>query len=94
MSNEIDITSAMFMKDVFTTSQIKSMVSDECRTICEKRTSPKGVEYNLMVSKLGEDEYAVWTSKSGIKMRPKANFFYRNGRWVIPSKNHHIAIID
>ena len=94
MNNTIKISAMSVLKDVFTTNQIKSMVNDELRTFREKRTSPKGVEYNLMVSKVGNDDYAVWATKSEIQKRTVAHFFYTDGKWINPFKNHHIIITD
>lgn len=94
MSENIKIYAGSVLKDVFTTSQIKSMVNDEQRTFTEKRTSPKGVEYNLMVCKMGQDDYAVWASKSEITERMIAHFVYTDGKWNNRAKNHHIIIND
>ena len=94
MSNSIKICARSVLKDVFNTAQIKSMVNDEQRTFREKRVSPKGVEYNLMVSKVGNDDYAVWATKSEIRQRTVAHFFYTDSKWINPYKNHQIIITD
>jgi hypothetical protein len=93
-NEKIKITAMMVMRDVFTTDEIKSMVNDEQRTFTTKRTSPKGTDYNMMVAKVGKDDYAVWAKKSEITGRTRANFLYSNGQWICPSKNHHIEILD
>lgn len=94
MSNKIKINAGLVMKDVFTTDEIKAMVSDEQRTFTTKRTNPKGNEYYMMVAKVGEDDYAVWAKRGEIKVGSHANFLYTNGEWIRPAKNHHIEILN
>lgn len=94
MDDKLNIRAIMVLKDIFKGEEIKAMVNDEQRTFRQKRTSPKGVKYNMMVSKMPNGDYAVWATKSEITMQRRANFVYTDGKWHCPFKNHHIEIVD